>query len=136
MLTNFLPNSSGAGTPGNGTYKIHAIAHNNASLQFDLGTKMIVVDNVHAAKPFGTLDTPTQGGTVSGKDYVNFGWALTPQPAMIPIDGSTMTAVIDGVVAGQPTYNQLRSDIASLFPGFANSMGAVGFFHIDTTKLS
>jgi uncharacterized repeat protein (TIGR01451 family) len=136
MLTNFLPNSSGTGAPGNGTYKIHAIAHNKAGDQLDLGTKTIVVDNAHAAKPFGTLDTPTQGGTVSGTDYVNFGWALTPQPAMIPTDGSTMTVVLDGQLAAHPTYNNFRSDIATLFPGYANSMAAVGFFHLDTTTLA
>jgi photosystem II stability/assembly factor-like uncharacterized protein len=136
MLTNFLPNASGAGAPGNGTYKIHAIAHNKAGLQVDLGTKTITVDNAHATKPFGTIDTPSQGGTISGVDFVNFGWALTPQPAMIPVDGSTITVVIDGVVVGHPTYGQFRSDIASLFPGYANSMGAVGFFHINTTTLT
>jgi len=136
MLTNVLPNSSGSGAPGNGTYKIHAIAHNQAGGQLDLGTKTIVVNNAHAAKPFGTLDTPGRDGTVSGTDYVNFGWALTPQPAMIPITGSTITLILDGVPAGNSTYNQFRSDIASLFPGYANSMGAVGFFHIDTATLS
>jgi uncharacterized repeat protein (TIGR01451 family) len=136
MLTNFLPNSSGSGATGNGTYKIHAIAHNKAGGQVDLGTKTIVVDNAHAAKPFGTLDTPTQGGTVSGTDYVNFGWALTPQPAMIPTDGSTMTVVLDGQLAAHPTYNNFRSDIATLFPGYANSMAAVGFFHLNTTTLA
>jgi hypothetical protein len=136
MLTNFLPNSSGSGAPGNGTYKIHAIAHNKAGGQLDLGTKTIVVDNAHAAKPFGTLDTPTQGGTVSGTDYVNFGWALTPQPSMIPTGGSTITVVLDGQQIAHPTYNNFRSDIATLFPGYANSMAAVGFFHIDTTTLA
>ncbi len=136
MLTNFLPNASGSGAPGNGTYKIHAIAHDKAGNQVDLGTKTITVDNAHAAKPFGTIDTPTQGGTISGTDYVNFGWALTPQPAMIPLDASTISVVIDGVVVGHPVYNQLRNDIASLFPGYANSMGAVGFFHINTTTLA
>ena len=33
-------------------------------------------------------------------------------------------------------YNQFRSDIASLFPGYANSGGAVGFYHINTTTLA
>jgi hypothetical protein len=136
MLTNFLPNASGSGAPGNGTYKLHAIAFNKAGSQLDLGTKAITVDNAHAAKPFGTIDTPGQGGTISGADSVNFGWALTPKLAVIPIDGSTITVVIDGVSVGHPTYNQLRSDIANLFPGFANSGGAVGFFHINTTTLA
>jgi hypothetical protein len=136
MLTNFLPNSSGTGGTGNGTYKLHAIAFDKAGIQTDLGTKTITVDNAHATKPFGTLDTPSQGGTVSGSDYVNFGWALTPQPANIPIDGSTITVIIDGAPVGHPVYNNFRSDIANLFPGYANSNGAIGFFHINTTTLA
>jgi hypothetical protein len=136
MLTNFLPNASGSGAPGNGTYKLHAIAFNKAGAQVDLGTKTITVDNAHAAKPFGTIDTPTQGGSVSGTDYVNFGWALTPQPGMVPTDGSSIFVVIDGVGVGHPVYNNLRNDIATLFPGYKNSQGAVGFFHINTTTLS
>jgi len=136
LLTNVLPNSSGSGAPGNGTYKIHAIAFDKGGLQLDLGTKTITVNNATATKPFGTIDTPTQGGTISGNDYVNFGWALTPQPGIIPINGSTITVVIDGVPVGNPTYNQFRSDIATQFPGYANSLGAVGFFHINTTTLA
>src|SRR5260370_5829499 len=136
MLTNFLPNASGSGPSGNGTYKLHAIAFNKAGNQQDLGTKTIVVDNAHAAKPFGTIDTPSQGGTISGAAFINFGWALTPQPAMIPLDGSTITVVLDGALMGHPVYNNFRSDIASLFPGYANSGGAVGYYYVDTTKLA
>jgi hypothetical protein len=136
MLTNFLPNASGSGASGNGTYKIHAIAYDRSGLTTDLGTKTIGVDNAHAAKPFGTIDTPTQGGTISGSDVVNFAWALTQQPFMIPNDASTITVVIDGAVVGHPTYDQFRSDIATLFPGYANSGGAVGFFHLNTTTLA
>jgi hypothetical protein len=136
MLTNVLANASGAGAPGNGTYKIHAIALNTGGLQTDLGTKTINVDNARAAKPFGTIDSPAQGGTISGTDSVSFAWALTPQPAMIPLDGSTITVVIDGVAVGHPTYNQFRPDIASIFPNYKNSGGAVGFFHLDTTRLA
>jgi hypothetical protein len=55
---------------------------------------------------------------------------------MVPIDGSTLTVVIDGQVVGHPTYNQFRSDIATLFPGYMNSGGAVGFFHLNTTALA
>jgi uncharacterized repeat protein (TIGR01451 family) len=129
MLTNFLPN-------GNGTFKLHAIAHNKAGNSTDLGTKTIIVDNAHASKPFGTIDTPTQGGTASGNAFLNFAWALTQNPNKIPIDGSTILVVVDGQFLGHPTYNQFRSDIASLFPGYMNSNGAVGFFYIDTTKLT
>jgi hypothetical protein len=135
LLTNFLPNSAGPGT-GNGTYKLHAIVTNKAGATVDLGAHSITVDNAHATKPFGTIDTPTQGGTVSGSSYVNFAWALTQQPYIIPINGSTLTVIIDGQPVGQPTYNQFRIDIATLFPGYMNSNGAVGFFRIDTTRLT
>ena len=46
-----------------------------------------------------------------------------------------MTVMVDGQVLGHPVYNQFRSDIASAFPGRANSGGAVGYFVLDTTKL-
>jgi len=136
LLTNFLPNNNGGtGGPGNGAYNLHAIAHNKSGATLDLGTRMITVDNAHATKPFGTIDTPGQGGSASGSAYINFGWALTQNPNVIPFDGSTITVYVDSVPVGHPTYNQFRSDIANLFPGHANSGGAVGFFYIDTTKL-
>src|SRR5438128_10071122 len=40
------------------------------------------------------------------------------------------------MLMGNPTYNNFRSDIASLFPGYANSGGAVGYYYLDTTKLA
>jgi hypothetical protein len=127
MLTNFFPNS------GNGTFIIHAIATDLAGKSTTLGTKTIICDNANAVKPFGALDTPTQGGTASGSGFVNWGWVLTPQPNSIPIDGSTINVWVDGVNIGNPIYNNFRSDIASLFPGYANSNGAIGFFNLDTT---
>ena len=136
LLTNFLPNASGSGASGNGTYKLHAIITNTSGQTLDLGAHTITVDNVHAAKPFGTIDTPSQGGTASGNAYVNFGWALTQNPYAIPTDGSTISVIVDGVAVGHPVYNNYRSDIANLFPGLANSNGAVGFLYIDTTTLA
>ena len=136
LLTNFLPNTSGTGPLGNGTYKLHVIAVDKSNLTTDLGTRTIIVDNAHANKPFGTIDTPTQGGSASGLQFINFGWALTPTPACIPTDGSTITVTVDGVTLGHPTYNQARSDISSAFPGYCNSNGAVGYFFIDTSTLA
>ncbi len=127
MLTNCLPNG------GNGTYVLHAIATDRSGKTTTLGTKTIIVDNAHAVKPFGAIDTPVQGETVSFSIF-NWGWALTPAPNKIPIDGSTIDVYIDGVNIGHPTYNIYRPDIASLFPNYANSNGAAGYFYLDTTK--
>ena len=58
---------------------------------------------------------------------------MTPQPNNIPIDGSTIKVWVDGVNLGHPVYNIYRKDIAELFPGYANSNGAAGYFYLDTT---
>jgi Bacterial Ig domain len=129
VLTNMLPNQ------GNGTFDLHVYATDYAGLSTHLGTRRIIAANAGSTRPFGTIDTPGQGETVSGT-IVNFGWALAPQPRIIPIDGSTIDVYIDGVFRGHPVYNNNRADLASLFPGLRNSNGAVGYFVIDTTTLS
>jgi len=130
LLTNFLPNG------GNGTYTIHAIAIDKEGNVVTLGSKTIYCDNAHAVKPFGAIDTPLQGGMASGKNYVNYGWLLTPVPNYIPANGLTISVFVDGVNIGHPTYNIFRADIANLFPGYSNSFGAVGYYYLDTTKLT
>jgi hypothetical protein len=127
MLTNFLPDS------GSGTFVIHAVATDFAGKTTTLGTKTIHCDNANAVKPFGAIDTPTQGGSASGGSYVNWGWVLTPQPNCIPTDGSTINVHVNGVNIGHPSYNIYRSDIAALFPQCANTNGAAGYFYLDTT---
>jgi hypothetical protein len=129
LLTNMLPNQ------GNGTVKLWVHAIDREGQEVLLGTRTITCSNAAAILPFGTLDTPGQGATTSGT-YMVFGWALTPQPGAIPTDGSTIWVFVDGVPVGHPVYNQYRSDIAALFPGYANSNGAVGYYVLDTTKLA
>ncbi len=155
LLTNELPNNGVAGGIGNGTYKIHAIAHSAIGGSLDLGTKTIRVCNAAARLPFGAIDTPGQGATVSGT-VTNFGWALTPptvgcpaadQPCIIPTNGSTIFVYLDGVSLGSPVYNLARCDVDQLFPGYANSgstncaqngvpPGPVGYFNLNTTLLT
>ncbi|MBA3637954.1 MAG: hypothetical protein M3541_02785 [Acidobacteriota bacterium] len=55
---------------------------------------------------------------------------------MIPADGFAIDVLIDGVVVGHPIYGLHRADIAAVFPGYANTNGAVGYFVIDTTTLA
>jgi hypothetical protein len=128
MLTNFLPNQ------GNGTFTLHAIATDKEENRVTLGTKTITCDNANAVKPFGSIDTPAQGGTASSFNFLNWGWALTPQPNSIPRDGSTINVMVDGVIIGHPHYNNPRDDIAALFPDYANSDRASGYFYLDTTS--
>ena len=127
LLTNMLPNN------GNGTFVLHAYSKDTAGHEVYLGSKIITCDNAHAVKPFGAIDTPFQGGEASGTAYRNQGWVLTPQPNKIPMDGSTITVYIDGKKIGTVKYNIFRSDIAALFPDYANSSGALAYRQIDTT---
>jgi hypothetical protein len=128
MLTNLLPDE------GNGTFVITAVAADSSGNEVTLGTKTIICDNANAVKPFGAIDTPTQGGDAFGIDFVNFGWALTPRSNTIPINGTTIKVCVDGVpLEGNPVYNQYREDVAGLFPGYNNSEGAVGYYYLDTT---
>ncbi len=127
MLTNFLPNG------GNGTFTIYARAIDTSGNSVTLGAKTITCDNANAVKPFGAIDTPTQGGIASGSRFVVWGWALTPLPNSIPTNGSTISVYVDGVNPGHPEYNIYRPDIAGLFPTYANSNGAAGYFILDTT---
>jgi len=127
MLTNFLPNG------GNGDFTLLAYGTDLTGHEVLLGTKAVFVDNASAVLPFGAIDTPPQGGTASGSGYYNFGWALTPQPNSIPTSGSTIWVWVDGYPLGNPSYNNYRGDIATLFPGYANAGGAVGFYILNTT---
>ena len=130
MLTNFLPNG------GNGTFTLYAVAADVSGQETTLGSKTITCDNASAVKPFGAIDTPTQGGPASGSGFINWGWVLTPQPNAIPTNGSTINVYVDGINLGHPHYNIYRADIAGLFPGYANSNGAAGYFPLDTTALA
>jgi len=127
LLTNMLPNG------GNGTYVLHAYVKDLADHEVYLGSKTITCDNGNAVKPFGAIDTPDQGGDATGTSYRNQGWVLTPQPNKIPEDGSTIAVYIDGQNIGNVIYNIYRLDIATLFPGHANSEGALAYLDFDTT---
>ncbi len=135
LLTNTLPNSDGSAGKGNGAYQLIVIIQDSEN-QIATNFRTISVSNRNAVKPFGTIDTPGPGSIISGNAYVNFGWALTPQPALIPLSGSTINVFLDGKPSGPlASYNNFRNDIATALPGYQNSNGAVGFAKLDTTAL-
>lgn len=129
MLTNFLPNN------GNGTFTFHAVASDVTGKQVTLDTRTVIVDNANAVKPFGSIDQPRQGATIYlFKVVKNTGWVLTPPPNKIPESGNTIFLYVDGVPVGNVGYNNYRSDIATWFPGYANSGGAGGEYYLDLSS--
>lgn len=127
MLTNFLPNI------GNGTFTLCAIADDAEGGSSILDVRTITLDNATATKPFGAIDTPTQGGTISGTSFTNFGWVLSRAPGRAdPPGGGTVTVYIDGAPVGSPSGWTSRPDLTSLFPaaqypGIATAAGAFTF---------
>jgi hypothetical protein len=124
MLTNLLPHvPKGQAFGGQGTLSFYAFAADAEGQLTLLGRSRldhvpttVTLANDTIARPFGAIDTPGQGQTVSGT-LANFGWVLTPDgnhvggqadDILIPVDGSTMTVVIDGAPAGRVAYNQCR----------------------------
>jgi len=130
LLSNFLPNG------GNENFTFYVYATDTAGATTLLGAKKGGFSNATATKPFGTLDTPAPGETLTGGIYRVWGWALTPNPGVIPANGSTITVYVDGVPSGRPTYNLYRSDIVSLFPDLANAGGAGGYYDLDSSLLA
>ena len=110
MLTNMLPNQ------GNGVFTFYMYAddaNGNATL---LGSRTITCTNASATTPFGAIDTPGQGQTVSGS-VNNFGWVLSPGLRRAdPPGGGIVNVVIDGALAGAPSGWTSRPDISALFP--------------------
>ena len=118
---------------GNGTFTLYAFAFDREGLSSTLGTKTITIDNANANKPFGTIDTPSYGGTVSGV-VTNFGWALTPGACLIT--NPNVQVSIDSGALSPVSYGDVRSDIAGAFPTYTNAAAAGGHFTLDTTTLT
>src|SRR6476469_9735324 len=104
VLTNMLP------FQGNGTFTLHAVAYGLDGSVFELGKRTMTCTNATAITPFGAIDTPAQGATAAGAQYVNWGWALAPNPSTIPVDGSTISVFVNGASIGHPTTYGLNRD--------------------------
>jgi hypothetical protein len=133
LLTNMLPGL------GNGTYRLHAYADDMDGHSTLLGTRTVTCANNSATHPFGAIDTPTPGETVSGNNYVAFGWVLTraPRRADVP-GGGSVSVVIDGAFVGSPSGWASRPDLSALFPAaqYPGVGSALAAFAFDTTTMS
>jgi sugar lactone lactonase YvrE len=132
----YLLLSQGLWNQGNGTYKLYAFAFSVDGRATTLGTKTITVDNANATQPFGAIDTPGYGATVSGSIW-NYGWALTPASTQ----GCTITnghaqMSVDSAPLVTVDYGAFRDDVAAAFPGLTNSSAAGGSYFLDTTQLT
>ncbi len=111
VLTNMLPNQ------GNGTFTIYATATDLEGYMSGLGSTVIVANNAAATEPFGNIDTPLQGETItSGGTYANYGWVLSRLRRADPPGGGTVTVYVDGVAVGNPGGWAARPDITATFP--------------------
>ena len=110
LLTNLLPSL------GNGIFKLYAFADDSDGHSTLLGTKTITCTNSKAVTPFGAIDTPVQGATVSGV-VDNFGWTLgVGGHGSNPPNGGTVNVFIDGVPVGVPGAWTNRPDLSAAFP--------------------
>jgi sugar lactone lactonase YvrE len=130
----YLMLTYGLWNQGNGTYKLYAFGFDGDAQFTTLGTKTITVSNATATKPFGTIDTPAQGGTATGT-VQNFGWALTPGPSCSIVNPNVQVSIDSGALT-PVVYGDVRSDVAGAFPGYTNAAAAGAHYTLDTTTLT
>jgi hypothetical protein len=132
MLSNFLPNL------GNGTFRLYAYADDSDGHSTLLGMKTITCANANSVTPFGAIDTPGQGQSVSSV-VNNYGWVLAPGARRAnPLEGGTVQVVIDGAAVGSPTGWTSRSDLTGYFPValYSGISHALGVYSFDSRTLS
>jgi hypothetical protein len=129
VLTNMLPNQ------GNGTFTISANAIDLEGFRTGIGSKVINVNNAAATLPFGNIDTPLQGETISGL-VPNYGWVLSRTKRADPPGGGEVFVFVDGVGIGSPGGWTSRPDLTAAFPGYPGINTALAVFGLDTSALA
>jgi hypothetical protein len=136
VLTNMVPRTTGAYVPygGQGPLTFYVIATDVEGMATLLGRSWgtdstpttVTMDNDSIVKPFGVIDTPSQGGGASGTAFANFGWAITPDSDMISGNGDihipnsgTMFVFVDNLAIGAVAYNQCRGTVGNPVPALA-----------------
>jgi hypothetical protein len=93
----------------------------------------VSAQNASATEPFGAIDTPGQGETISG-NYANFGWVLSRVRRADPPGGGAVTVFVDGVAVGSPGGWNGRADLSAAFPGYPGINTALGVFGLNTLQ--
>ena len=134
------PDEHAARIRGNGTVVFHVWARRTVEgiLIVQLGSRTMTCANAtgHTAVR-GDRDADAWRSGVGQPPSETFGWALTPQPKIIPTHGSTIQRPRRWRSAwGRRTTTTFASDIAGLCsPACNNTNGAIGFRVLDTTAL-
>jgi hypothetical protein len=127
-----LPNA------GNATFTLYAYAEDVDGHSTLLGTRTVTCANAAATQPFGAIDSPAPGQTVSGMVTV-FGWVLSHGTARADgAGGGTVSVLIDGTNVGAPSGWTSRADLAALFPvsQYSGINFAEAVFGFDSTTLT
>jgi len=122
---------------GQGPFKLHAFVFDVEGNMTALGSKTITINNADSLKPFGAIDTPGQGETVSGT-ILNFGWVIPSKNVHgTTISQAQVEVYIDNVFVGNPGGLSAREDLDAAFGplGFDTSQ-ANRVLAIDTTQFS
>ena len=129
VLTNMLPSQ------GTGTFTLHMYAFDQEGQRGALGSRVIVAQNSTAAEPFGAIDTPAQGETISGANYANFGWVLSRVRRADPPGGGAVFVYIDGVAVGSPSGWTSRSDSHGALPRLSRARHGARCFRLQHARL-
>ena len=137
VLTNMLPDlARGRAAGGNGAFRLHAYAIDAEGLSTYLGSKSVQREQRGVGQAVRHASTRRRRAARHRGPHSRSSAGRSSPRGTIPTNGSTMSVFVDGTNVGRPVYNQNRADIASLFPGYANSNGAVGYYILDTTRLA
>jgi hypothetical protein len=147
LLTNALPNRTSGNTEGGqGTFTLFAYAVDSEGAYTELGSRTITLDNDNSTVPFGAIDTPEQGGTVTSNVSANFGWAMTRRQNALGVDipkcieRSRYKVYIDGVsrplTFGGNFHRDLeRPDLTAAYPGLCDSANSLAAYFLDVSAL-
>lgn len=120
-LAPFVPYSFGPGAVMDGEFYLY-VGDYTAGRQF-----VYKIQNPDTTPPYGFLDTPAAGQSVSGVVNVG-GWAFDNEAV------SRVEILVDGTLAGNATYGQSRPDVGGNYPSAPVNIGYT--YSLDTVPLA